>query len=157
MRENKITRLLGLVSLLLCAAAISNVAAQDDDPAADNTLRIRVTGAKNDDGRVACALFWKNKGFPWKPRRALRRTWAELEGETAECVFRRTGLGEYAVSVFHDENDNGKFDTTLGLPAEGWGVSNNVAAKRVGRPPKYKDTQFKYEGGPMELEIQLIY
>mgnify|MGYP001819107899 CR=1 FL=1 len=162
MRENKLTGLLGFTLLGFCALAIwalgtSGVAAQDDDPAANNTLVIRITGAESDRGRIGCALFWKNKGFPWKYRRGLRRTWTEIAGDSAECVFKRTGLGEYAVSVFHDENDNGEFNTTLGLPAEGWGVSNNVRARRVGRPPKYKDALFKYEGGPLELEIQLIY
>ena len=34
--------------------------------------------------------------------------------------------GVYAVALYHDENANQKFDRTgIGLPAEGYGFSNN--------------------------------
>jgi len=39
----------------------------------------------------------------------------------------RRRVGKYAVSVFHDENSNGKLDTNfLGIPREGVGASNNA-------------------------------
>ncbi|MFZ1866432.1 MAG: DUF2141 domain-containing protein, partial [Polyangiales bacterium] len=89
--------------------------ANDNDPAAKNTLTLKITGLKeNEKGKMACALFWQNKGFPRKHRRALRRTWVEVDGQrVVECVFKRTGLGEYAASVFLDRNRNGKLDTSV--------------------------------------------
>ena len=133
--------------------------ADDNDPAAKNTLTLKITGLKeHEKGKMACALFWQNKGFPRKHRRALRRTWVEVDGQrVVECVFKRTGLGEYAASVFLDRNRNGKLDTSvIGGPEEPWGVSNNAQPKRFG-PPAYKDATFRYEGGPMTIDIKLIY
>ena len=79
---------------------------------------------------MACALFWENKGFPRKHRRALRRTWVDVKGDTVKCVFKRTGLGEYAASVFLDKNGNGKLDTNaIGSAKEPWGVSQNASPR----------------------------
>lgn len=129
----------------------------DNDPAASNTLTLKVTGIRNAEGRMACALFWQNKGFPRKHRRALRRTWVDVEGDTVECVFKRAGLGEYAASVFLDLNQNGKLDTNaIGSPSEPWGVSKNAKSKRFG-PPLYKDAKFDYRGGAVTIPIELVY
>jgi len=129
----------------------------DTDPAAKNIVTLQITGVRESAGRMACALFWQNKGFPRKHRRALRRTWVEVKGDTVQCVFKRTGLGEYAASVFLDKNGNGKLDTNaIGSAKEPWGVSRNAAHKRFG-PPLYKDAKFDYQGGPVTVEIGLVY
>ncbi len=133
--------------------------AEVTDPAADNTLTIQVNGIRKTEGqvRLACGLFWKNKGFPRKHRRALRRAWVDVDSDTASCVFKRTGLGEYAASVFLDQNRYGKLDTSaIGTPSEPWGVSRDAKAKRFG-PPLFKDAKFRYDGGPVTIQINLVY
>jgi uncharacterized protein (DUF2141 family) len=153
----------GLVAIVLVGAGVvsssseAQVAADPNDPAARNTLTLEITGIKEATGKMACALFWQNKGFPRKHRRALRRTWVEVKGDTVKCVFKRTGLGEYAASVFLDTNGNGKLDTNaVGSEKEPWGVSRNAKSKRFG-PPLYKDAKFNYQGGPVTLTIELVY
>jgi uncharacterized protein (DUF2141 family) len=150
----------GLVAIVLLgswAVSPTSKAQVNIDPAAANTLTIEITGIKEPKGRMACALFWENKGFPRKHRRALRRTWVDVKGDTVKCVFKRTGLGEYAASVFLDKNGNGKLDTNaIGSAKEPWGVSRNAAHKRFG-PPLYKDAKFDYQGGPVTVEIELVY
>jgi uncharacterized protein (DUF2141 family) len=151
----------GVLAIALAGVASPSSDAQvtDDpnDPAARNTLTLEITGIREPKGRMACALFWQNKGFPRKHRRALRRTWVDVKGDTVKCVFKRTGLGEYAASVFLDKNSNGKLDTNaIGSAKEPWGVSRNAAHKRFG-PPLYKDAKFDYEGGPETIEIELVY
>ena len=145
-----------LIGLLMWTPA--SEAQVDTDPAARNILSLKITGIREGStGRMACALFWQNKGFPRKHRRALRRTWVDVEGESVTCVFKRTGLGEYAASVFLDKNGNGKLDTNaIGSAKEPWGVSRNAAHKRFG-PPLYKDAKFDYQGGPVTVEIELVY
>lgn len=160
MVSSKVVATMTLAALLLGSSTLlpsSHAQKVDNDPAAKNTLTLEVTGIREDEGRMACALFWANKGFPRKHRRALRRTWVDVEGETVKCVFRRTGLGEYAASVFLDLNKNGKLDTNaIGSGSEPWGVSKNAKAKRFG-PPLYKDAKFEYEGGPVTISIELVY
>ena len=137
--------------------SVQSGAQVDNDPAANNTLTLEITGIREAKGRMACALFWQNKGFPRKHRRALRRTWVDVEGDTVRCVFKRTGLGEYAASVFLDLNENGKLDTNaVGSPKEPWGVSKNVQSRRQG-PEIYKEAKFDYQGGPVTMQIKLVY
>lgn len=146
-----------IATLGLSASHSSSEAQDENDPAANNTLTLEISGIREGKGRLACALFWENKGFPRKHRRALRRIWVDVEDGTAKCVFRRTGLGEYAASVFLDENRNGKLDTSpIGGAEEPWGVSNNARAKRFG-PPLWKDAKFDYQGGPMTIQIKMVY
>ena len=149
---------LAVIALLGSWAVSSTSEAQVNiDPAAANTLTIEITGIKEPKGRMACALFWENKGFPRKHRRALRRTWVDVKGDTVKCVFKRTGLGEYAASVFLDKNGKGKLDTNaIGSAKEPWGVSRNARSKRFG-PPLYKDAKFDYQGGPVTVQIELVY
>lgn len=145
------------VAGLVFALSAPTAKAEVTDPAALNTLTIQVNGIRESEGRLACALFWKNKGFPRKHRRALRRTRVDVKSGTARCVFKRTGLGEYAASVFLDKNENWKLDTNaIGTASEPWGVSKDAKAKRFG-PPLYKDAKFEYKGGPVTIEINLVY
>ncbi len=150
-----VTALLGLG--VVTSSSEAQVTDDPNDPAANNTLTIEVTGIKEPKGKMACALFWQNKGFPRKHRRALRRTWVDVESDTVKCVFKRTGLGEYAASVFLDKNNNGKLDTNaIGSAKEPWGVSRNASHKRFG-PPLYNDAKFNYNGGPQTIHIELVY
>jgi uncharacterized protein (DUF2141 family) len=159
---------MGLIALALVgsllAASMSEAQPSDDtdaqvdnDPAAKNTLTLEITGIREAAGTMACALFWENKGFPKKHRRALRRTWVDVEDTTVRCVFKRAGLGEFAASVFLDINENGKLDTNaIGTPSEPWGVSQVRRSKRSG-PSLYKDAKFVYEGGAVTIPITLVY
>jgi uncharacterized protein (DUF2141 family) len=73
-----------------------------------------------------------------------------------ECNFTGLRPGTYAISVFHDENSNGKLDTNfLGIPKEGVGASND--AKGHFGPPKFADAAFQFPGGHLELKIAMTY
>ena len=155
MRREKICLFMSLfVSLIIFDSSMS--LAQNEDSASGNTLSVKVTNVANDKGRVGCSLFWKNLGFPYKQRRALRRTWAPIKNGAAICLFKRTGLGEYAVFAFHDKNNNGKLDSKVILTDEGWGVSQNIRPRCLGCRMRFKDAKFKYEGGPMQIQISLV-
>ena len=151
------TTALAVLAALAVPADPATAEVNTNDPAAANTLTLEITGIREQKGRMACALFWQNKGFPRKHRRALRRTFVDVESDTVKCVFKRTGLGEYAASVFLDINENGKLDTNVtGRTSEPWGVSGNSTSKRQG-PDLYKEAKFNYEGGEVTLPIALVY
>ena len=62
--------------------------------------------------------------------------------------------GDYAVSVHHDDNDNGKMDTNfIGIPKEPTGLSNGAVPKFG--PPKYKDAVFSLTDD-LEISIELL-
>jgi uncharacterized protein (DUF2141 family) len=69
--------------------------------------------------------------------------------------YRFDGLpqGTYALTALHDENSNGKLDTFLGIPREGFAFSNNP---RIGfGPPAYGRVRFSI--GPARALIRLRF
>ena len=65
-------------------------------------------------------------------------------GDSGTIHIADVAPGRYALLVIHDENRNGKLDTMLGLPREGFGFSRNPAL-RMG-PPHYGDVNFAVAG-----------
>ena len=61
--------------------------------------------------------------------------------------------GTYALTALHDENGNGKLDTFLGIPREGFAFSNNP---KVGfGPPSYERVRFSI--GPTRALVRLQF
>jgi uncharacterized protein (DUF2141 family) len=61
--------------------------------------------------------------------------------------------GTYALTALHDENGNGKLDTFLGIPREGFAFSNNPS---IGfGPPKYERVRFSI--GPTRALVRLQF
>lgn len=144
-----------LLGLLLLSAASASAVAQDVTVETANELVVKVSNIQNTDGRIGCTLFSKEDGFPSKTEKADKRVWVQHKSDKATCKFLNVKPGEYAVAVMHDEDKNGKLNTSLvGRPQEGWGVSKNVPPRRFG-PPEYEDAKFKYTGGQMTLDIKL--
>src|SRR5262249_41067138 len=72
-----------------------------------------------------CRLYAGPDGFPKKLTHKLQQ-FVPIRGPSATCRFTGIAPGTYAVAVVHDENNNGQVDTNfLGVPTEGYGVSNN--------------------------------
>lgn len=63
--------------------------------------------------------------------------------------------GIYALSVMHDENRNGKLDTLLGIPREGFGFSRNPAI-RFG-PPRFDQVRMEVGAGITSVRVRMQY
>ena len=138
---------------LLLAPAIMGRAARAQ---VADTIHADIAGLHNDKGHVLCAIFSTPADFPRQAEKAVARTSAVISGGRAVCEFTNVGPGRYAISVIHDENDNGKMDTKFfGIPREGVGASND-ARGRFG-PPKFEDAAFQFGGGRLDLKITVAY
>jgi len=63
-----------------------------------------------------------------------------LTTDTVAVVFENLEPGDYAVSVIHDRNNNGKLDTNrLGIPKEGFAFGNN--AMGIFGPPSFENAK----------------
>lgn len=83
-------------------------------------------------------------------------SWGDSKISENWVIYTFEGLkaGIYAISIFHDENDNGKLDTNfIGIPTEPYGFSNN--AKGMFGPPDFKDCQVEVAAGKKEIVITL--
>jgi uncharacterized protein (DUF2141 family) len=137
-----------LITLTALAAAETTAAA---DP---GTITFVMTGLRNDRGTARCALHDKPEAFPRKPAQAAAEASASIKGGVATCVFSSVRAGAYAISGFHDENDNGKLDLGLFGPTEGWAASNDA---RGAFGPKFSDARFDYPGGALGLKAKTVY
>lgn len=138
------------------AVALSTPAAADHHASsAKGTLVVDISNIQSDKGQVGCSLFSKREGFPTEAEKADSSLFVRQKAGKATCTFKGIKPGEYAVSVMHDADKDGKLKTSfVGRPKEWWGVSNNVPAERFG-PPKYEAATFKYTGDPKTIKIKL--
>ena len=128
-----------------------------DDASKAAGIKVELTGMRNDNGKLGCSLFNGPEGFPRDGSKVFRHAWAPIKNVRGECFFSGVPAGDYAVSVFHDENGNGKFDMNwMGMPLEGYGFSNNV--KPMLKAPSLDECKFHYDGtGIKEIPIDMIY
>ncbi len=93
---------------------------------------------KSDKGDVYVALYNTEESFLKTPAKSRI---VKITNRKAVVIFKNIPQGVYAVSAFHDENENKKMDTKIfGIPKESIGISNN--AKGFFGPPKFKDAKF---------------
>ena len=110
---------------------------------AQNTLEVTMVGFSSNDGKARVGLFVKEATFLREPTQTLSSTIADKK---ATVEFTNIPDGLYAISVYHDENDNGKIDLIMGiLPKEDTGTSNNPDI--TWGPPKWKESTFEVTGG----------
>lgn len=114
-------------------------------------LRVEVLGITHADGKIMIALFDQAEGFP---RRRAKGLMLDATLPAASGVFTDLPQGKYAVSVYHDENGNGKLDTNfMRMPTEHYGFSRN-AMGRMG-PPKFADAAVNLDSEDLSIVINL--
>lgn len=120
------------------------------------SMIVTISSIRNDLGSVAVAIHDHPDGFPGGPEHVILSKRVAIQNGIAQVKFEDVLFGEYAISVFHDENDNGEIDTNwLGIPKEGVGASNN-AKGRMG-PPKYEDAKFDFTEDGQKVEFGMDY
>ena len=141
--------------LAVCLLSLARCLAQAASPQG-SVIHVDVVGLRNNKGQVLCALFSSPSDFPKKTDKAVAHAMSSISQGHASCEFPAIAAGKYAVSVFHDENSNGKLDTKfMGIPREGVGASNG--AKGHLGPPKFEAAAFSFTGGRLELKITISY
>ena len=124
-------------------------------PAAKYNLKVVISKMRNDNGQVGICLFNKADGFPYSES-AIECQYAKAKKNYTEYTFTNLEMGTYAVSIFHDANDNKKLDKNwLGIPKEGIGASNN--AKETFGSPKFNDAKFILNKPDQAITINLSY
>ncbi len=118
------------------------------------SLEVTVTGIKSAKGVIQLAICPAGVGFPDCKDKAVRTAKLTIQNGQAHATFAGLAPGSYAVSVFHDANSNGKLDTFMGIPKEGYGFSRNPGFKP--RAPKFAEAEVVVQG-QTETTIKLRY
>lgn len=127
------------ILILVCIyLGIINTKAQENE---SFDLTVEVRGMTKNTGKVFLALYNSKETFLKNTKGTSIGTKATVENKKAIAKFKGLKKGEYAISIFHDENNNNKMDTRIfGIPKEPYGFSNN-ASGFMG-PPKFEDAKF---------------
>jgi len=120
-------------------------------PAQAGELTVSITNVRTDKGTLLVSVTnteagWNNQEKP------VAATKLAATGKDAVVHF-TLPAGSYAVQVMHDENDNGKLDTNfMGIPAEGYGFSNNP---QVMRKANFSEAKFDIGDAASSIVINL--
>ena len=111
--------------------------------AGQGSISVTITGIRSQKGVIRCGIYSNPATFPAKATRGFDRA---INGSSETCVFKGLAPGKYAIAANHDENKNGKTDTNLvGIPTEGWTVSNNVVPTL--RAPRFNEALINLKSG----------
>lgn len=143
-----------LLRSLFWAGAISTLLLSATATAAE--LTVRVSNFQSEQGVLNITVY--DNAEDWLGNNFVNTVALRISEEAREGVVTATFElvpGAYAVSVHHDDNDNGKMDTNfIGIPKEPIGLSNGALAKFG--PPKYKDAVFTMSEDGAKISIQLL-
>lgn len=113
-------------------------------------VEIEVNGISVMEGHLLVVLCQGKEAYDDGESRYFRKQ--RVTSASHNIVFEQVDPGEYAVKLYHDENDNGKLDKNfIGIPKEGYGFSNNGG--RFGSP-SFEKASFVVEENTM-LSIKL--
>jgi len=120
-------------------------------------VSVLVTGLRSSRGQVMACVTAKPASFPdcGKDPAAAKLIVPVHPGSSLALDFGPLRPGDYAISVFHDENANGKLDKVLVIPSEGF-VFSRDAPVRFG-PPKFAAAAFPVAGTPVHETIRMRY
>lgn len=114
-------------------------------------VQVVVENIKSNNGTIYMAIYNTEASFL---NTEYKGTTVQVDDHSCRYTFKNIPKGVYAISLFHDENDNGTMDTNfIGIPKEAYGCSNN--AKGFMGPPKWKDAKFEIKDQVITQTITL--
>ena len=120
-----------------------------------NNISAQVGGFENSKGLCLACLYNSSESFNGKGK-AVQCTEVAITNQKATVVFQNVAAGTYAISLFHDANNNKKLDTNfLGIPKEGYGASQNDLP--FAGAPTFNGNKFQVSGTSTNLSIRLRY
>lgn len=133
----------------IAAAATALVA-----PAAAATeVTVTLPNVKDRGGALYVALVTEEQFMG--PEQAYAAVETEPAAGAHTFTFPDVAPGAYALSVWHDEDGDGVFDSSdAGWPLEGWTMSNK---DMLMGPPSFDVVQFAVGDEPVALEARMVY
>lgn len=118
-------------------------------------MRATVSGLRSTKGQVVACLTMRADAFPDCKADPAARSLTVPAARTVLLDFGAVPQGSYAISLFHDENGNGRLDKRLMIPREGFGFSRD-APVRLG-PPRFTSAAFTVGHEAIGQTIRMRY
>ena len=117
------------------------------------SLEVKVNNIKSKKGSIRVGLFNTEKDFL---KNAVEGKVVKASGDEIMVVFENLQPGDYALSVIHDENENGKLDSNVfGIPKEGFAFGNNAMGSFG--PPSFEKAKIAIGDQVVRQVINLKY
>lgn len=113
-------------------------------------VSVEINKIGSDNGKVHFAIYDSENNFAnKKPLDGARKI---VKNGKVEVIFDHLKPGVYAITCYHDANNNDKMDfETNGMPLEDYGATNNVM--NYG-PPRFSDAKFELKNKDLTFEIK---
>lgn len=118
-------------------------------------LELSVANLRSDAGVIRICLTRDPEHFPDCVGDPDARHLTAPASDADHLAFDDVPSGTWAVSLFHDENGNGKLDTFAGIPREGVGFSRNPSL--LFGPPRFAAADFPVTSGPVGEAVKMRY
>ena len=122
-------------------------------------LNVTVDGVRNPNGTVVACLWSSGWGFPDCEGQRDNVTVMRMPAQPGSVSFTFPGIapGKYALSVAHDQNNDGKLERHrfLKYPLEGAGVSNYLTPPKFA--PFHHEAQFTVSEPGASITVPLHY
>jgi uncharacterized protein (DUF2141 family) len=118
------------------------------------TLHINATNLSTNKGRLLVAIYNTEDAFLDQSKAVRIQAFSIENKDNFKINFENLPQGEYAVTLAHDLNGNGKLDVNMmGIPTEPYGFSNNVRPKF--RAAKWSEAKFSISEKGKLVDIKL--
>ncbi len=122
-----------------------------------NTLTVVVNGIKHQKGQICLKVYASEKGFPLSETSGVKSGCVKITGSSVKKEFIGLKPGKYAVAVVDDQNGDYKLNQDfLGIPQEGFGVSNNPTVSVITGTPKFNKASFPLQKNTT-INIEMKY
>ncbi len=117
------------------------------------TIKAQIKGVRNTHGKIIAQLYDKEEAFNNnRYGQAVSSITMLTKSFNGELCFSNIPPAEYAIVLFHDENNNQRFDQTMTL-IEGYAYSNNTGKNA---PAKFHQAAFGADSDTQQI-INMIY
>lgn len=124
------------------------------EPQNEGKIELLIKGAKSNSGMILVLIFNQEDGFPEEPKKAFKALSLPVSNLSTRVVIEDLPVGDYAISVFHDEDSDGQIrKNDFGMPIDTYGFSNNPTS--FFGPPSFSKCAVPVKNSQVKVEIIL--
>ena len=142
-----------IIIYVLGFAGLAQTTQNNDKSVEENITHqvdVVIKDISSDSGTVYFGLYDTESNF--NTRKPLKVAKSEIIDGVAKVSFKELEPNVYAITCYHDANNNGKMDFEAnGMPIEDYGMTNNVMTYG---PPQYSDGKFELSNKDLTFEIK---
>lgn len=148
MKKGAFVSILSVMTVAGATAAVSYAA----EEAPEIPVTVLLSGVQSSDGPLYISVQNRDQ---YQGIKGYGEIIKRVTAGDMSAVVKIQKSGEYAVSVWHDLNDDGVFSMTQDYKIlDGWGGSGTIPK---GRAPKFDDVRVTIGGGGASIPVALIY